>query len=82
MQLKIFVYKTKNGELVSENFYSDFLFIFNNIISHNFIYENDQLNLIVATEFPPKNFSYKNNEWIANQKASITEYQKLIKFFN
>ena len=81
MPLKIFIYKIETGELVSEHLYTDFLFIFNNLIAYNFLYENDQKNLIVSTDFPPKNLKYINKEWIAKDKLSEKEYTKLIKLF-
>jgi hypothetical protein len=81
MELKIYTYKNDTGELVEEYFYSDFLFVFNNIISHNFIYENDKLNLIISTEFPPKDLKYENKKWIVKEKLAKSEYSKLIKFF-
>lgn len=82
MTLKIFIYKTETGELISEHMYSDFLFIFNNLISHNFLYENEKRNLIVSTEFPPKKLKYINKEWIAKDSLKEKEYAKLIKFFD
>ena len=81
MPIKIFIYKIETGELISEHPYNDFLFIFNNLISYNFIYENDKINLIIGTEFPPIDMFYKNKEWISKKRYSTNEFAKLIKIF-
>jgi hypothetical protein len=81
MELKIFTYQIENGELVKENNYTDFLFVFNNIISHNFIYENNKLNIIVSTEFPPNDMTYKDKKWISSKNKKLNVYSDFIKFF-
>ena len=81
-ELKIFIYKTKNGELIEEKQYSDFLFIFNNVISHNFLHENeeDKINIMVSTEFPPKGLTYNNNkQWESKKNIILKEYHSLMK---
>lgn len=80
-ELKIFTYQIENGEMIEENLYSDFLFVFNNLIAHNFINENDKLNIIISTEFPPKDFIYSNKQWVTKKSIMIKEYDSLVKFF-
>ena len=79
--LRIITYKIENGELIKEDFYSDFLFVFNNLISHNFLNEKNQYNIIISTEFPPKELVYKNKNWEAKKNIALAKYSKLIKFF-
>jgi len=79
--LKIFTYKEKNGELVKENLYSDFLFVFNEVISYNYLHEKDKLNIIVGTEYPPRNLTFKNSQWESKDNIIIKEYGSFLKNF-
>jgi hypothetical protein len=79
--LKIFTYKEKNGELVKENLYSDFLFVFNEVISYNYLHEKDKLNIIVGTEYPPRNLTFKNSKWESKDNIIIKEYGSFLKNF-
>ena len=85
-QLKIFIYN-KNGQIIKEYFYSDFIYVFNEVLDHNIEYEDDEWNLINGFEFPPKGLLWDQNikDWIENPiepyvlKKNINT--NLIKFF-
>ena len=85
-QLKIFIYD-KNGKIIKEYFYSDFIYVFNEVLDHNIEYEEDQWNMIHDFEFPPKGLLWDDNlkDWIENQNEQfILKKNKLMnhmKFF-
>lgn len=79
--LKIFTYLEATGELIEENLYSDFIFVFNDVISHNFIYEKEKRNIIVGTEYPPKNLLFKDRQWQSENNIIINDYTNILKNF-
>jgi hypothetical protein len=81
-KLKVFIYNQK-GELIKEYFYSDFIYVFNEILSYNIENEEDQLNLIVDFIFPPEGLLWdnKSKNWIKNDKKYINKNIDLLKLF-
>lgn len=78
--LKIFTYDDE-GKLIKENLYSDFLFVFNEVISHNYLHEKNKRNIIVATEFPPEDLFFDKREWKTKENKSIKLFSEIIKIF-
>ena len=70
--LKIFVYN-KNGEKIKEDLYSNFIFIFNEVLDHNIEYEEDEWNIIHGFSFPPEDLIWDNTnkEWIEKEKGNF-----------
>jgi hypothetical protein len=85
-QLKIFIYD-KNGKKIKEYFYSDFIYVFNEVLDHNIEYEEDEWNLINGFEFPPKGLLWDPNlsDWVENPNEPYilkkNRTANLIRFF-
>lgn len=85
-QLKIFIYD-KNGQKIKEYFYSDFIYVFNEVLDHNIEYEEDEWNLINGFEFPPKGLLWDQNlsDWTEDPNEQYilkkNKAANLIRFF-
>lgn len=63
--LKVFVYNTK-GEKIKEDFYSNFVEIYDYVLEHNLNEPNDPYNIYPGTQFPPKGYKWGENvqDWV------------------
>lgn len=77
--LKIFVYNSR-GEKIKEDSYSNFIYVFNEVLDHNVEYEGDEWNMIHGFSFPPAGlvWSYELNEWIEDSKTPFKLEKKSI----
>ena len=63
--MKVYVYDTK-GQLIKEDFYSNFLDVYDYVLNHNTNNINDPYNIYPGTEFPPKGYKWSNDkgDWV------------------
>jgi cytochrome b involved in lipid metabolism len=81
--LKVFIYNCKNGELIKEHLYSDFVIAFNDVIAHNYLHEdeNNKRNIFIDFEYPSKKLNFVDNQWQIKNNIINKNYTNLIKFF-
>lgn len=83
-KLKIFIYDLECN-LIKEYFYSDFIYAFNEVLSHNFEEEDNQWNLIVDFIFPPIGLKWNNKDknWEKElKKKYLNKNIDLMRFFD
>jgi hypothetical protein len=73
--LKVYVFNTR-GEKIKEDFYSEFLNVYDYVLQHNTHNSNDPWNIYPGTEFPPRGYKWSNDigDWV-----ELSLYEKYIK---
>jgi hypothetical protein len=68
-ELKVYTYD-ENGEKIKENNYSEFIKVLFDIVNFNIENEENKLNIICATQYPPLGLKWNKNtkEWEENIK--------------
>jgi hypothetical protein len=73
--LKVYVFNTR-GEKMKEDFYSEFLNVYDYVLQHNTHNSNDPWNIYPGTEFPPRGYKWSNDigDWV-----ELSLYEKYIR---